>query len=246
MKTLNKKEMKLNKIKKYIRRKLPESFNRLIDSKIVEVGDSHLKGISNPFHVIYKQSLWDSQESKSGRGSEVETTITIRERLPLLIDKYAIQSMLDIPCGDYNWMKLVEKKCTYLGGDIVEELIENNQRQYSSLNVQFKRIDMTVDSLPKVDLIFCKDCLQHLSYENIKKAINNFRQSGSTYLLVTSYSKTWRNHDIYDGDYRPLNLLKKPFCFPKPIERIQEESELKVIEPDKNMYLYRLESIPSF
>jgi hypothetical protein len=207
-------------LKKYIRlglKLVPVSISipciRLIHSYSYSKEHFSLKTSSKVFNEIYKENYWDSEKSKSGPGSTLEATISIRKELPLIIDKYSINSMLDVPCGDYLWMREVEKKCHYIGGDIVTEIVENNQKNYSTDRVQFKKIDITKDILPKVDLIFCKDCLQHLSYTNIKDALNNFKKSNSKYLLVTSYPKTWRNHDIYDGDYRSLNLLKNHFLY---------------------------------
>ena len=100
--------------------------------------------------------------------------------------------------------------------------------------------------MPEVDLVFCRDSIQHLSNENIKKALNNIKRNGSKYLLVTSYSKTWRNHDIYDGDYRPLNLSIKPFCLPKSILQVKESSGAVGVEIDKAMYLFSLNPINLF
>jgi SAM-dependent methyltransferase len=172
----------------------------------------------------------------------MEATTAIRKQLPLIIERYAIQSMLDVPCGDYNWMKTVEKTCSYIGGDIVAELIENNRKLYASEKIQFKQIDITKDTLPMVDLIFCKDCLQHLSYASVHNALRNFKNSGSKYLLVTSYSKTWANFDIADGAYRALNLRKPPFCLPKPLLKVRESRNFGV-EIDKTMYLYKLSGL---
>jgi hypothetical protein len=192
------------------------------------------------FSAIYKTNTWDSQESVSGEGSELRSTSVIREQLPVIIANYNIQSMLDVPCGDYNWMKIVQKNCIYTGGDIVAELIEKNQKLYSSDKVQFVQIDITKDTLPKVDLIFCRDCLQHLSYEKAAAALNNFKNSGSKYLLVTSYPKTWINYDINDGRCRALNLQKGPFRLPSLLYKIKEVNNN---EPDKTMLLYDLEHI---
>jgi hypothetical protein len=194
------------------------------------------------FTDIYNSNHWGSKESKSGPGSTLEATVVIRERLPAIIEKYAIKSMLDAPCGDYNWMKTVEKTCNYIGGDIVVDIIENNQKLYASEKVSFKLIDITKDILPMVDLIFCRDCLQHLSYANVCKALCNFKNSGSKYLLVTSYPKTWINHDIEDGGCRLLNLRKVPFGLPKPLLKIKESyNSGNVI--DKAMYLYKLNDL---
>jgi hypothetical protein len=103
-------------------------------------------------------------------------------------------------------------------------------------------IDITKDDLPKVDMIFCKDCLQHLSYENIFKAFENFKRSESKYLLTTSYPLTLVNWDILNGDLRRLNLRRKPFNLPSPIMKIHEKSA-DYQERDKCMYLYEIEKL---
>ena len=230
-------------VAKYFKGKLPESFIRLIFSYLYNKEFFKLKSSAEVFTDIYHKNLWNSPESKSGRGSTLEATLSIREQLPKIIEEYSISTMLDVPCGDYNWMKEVKKDCNYLGGDIVAEVVKKNQQLYSTQTVQFRQIDITTDTLPKVDLIFCRDCLQHLSYDKVKDALNNFKRSGSTYLLVSSYPKTWRNHDIYNGDYRALNLLIKPFYLSRFILKIKEESKTVGNEVDKTMYLYDLQSI---
>jgi SAM-dependent methyltransferase len=197
----------------------------------------------NVFEIIYRENYWRSKESFSGAGSTIASTKKIRKVLPILWEKYDIKTVLDVPCGDFNWMKEVDKsKIFYIGGDIVKELVDNNIQKYQSENISFKVLDITKDILPKVDMIFCKDCLQHLSYENIHKSLINFKQSGSKYLLTTSYLMTWKNWDIMDGDYRPLNLRKKPFNLPKPILKICEITTISN-ERDKYMLLYKLEDL---
>jgi len=198
----------------------------------------------NVFDTIYKTRMWGSIESYSGGGSHISTTKIIRALLLVLWDEYKIKTFLDVPCGDYNWMKEVPKKnIHYIGGDIVTELIEKNNIKYKSNSISFIIIDITQDDLPNVDMIFCKDCLQHLSDKNVFKALKNFKLSKSKYLLVTSYPLTLYNKDICDGDYRPLNLRLNPYNFPEPIEEIHETSKGSGMEKDKYMYLYKLEDI---
>jgi len=196
------------------------------------------------FNNIYSENFWNSYESHSGPGSHIFSTRKIRKKLPILWKKYNIESVLDIPCGDYNWMKEVNKTgVDYIGGDIVVAIVENNNKNYSTENVRFEVLDITKDKLPKVDMIFCKDCLQHLSYENIKRALVNIKKSGAKYLFTTSYPRTWKNWDILDGDYRALNLRKPPFNFPKPLFKMCEYSSNGLIEPDKCMLLYEVNQI---
>jgi hypothetical protein len=40
--------------------------------------------------------------------------------------------LLDIPCGDFNWMKLLNLGVDYIGADIVGELIAENRRRFGA------------------------------------------------------------------------------------------------------------------
>ncbi|MDR0556590.1 MAG: class I SAM-dependent methyltransferase, partial [Treponema sp.] len=157
------------KILKVIESVIPIQFKRLIwknrfHKKIL----FPYKNDPNVFTIIYNNNLWGSEESRSGEGSCVNTTKIIRKMLPVLWKEYDIKTFLDVPCGDYNWMKEVKKdNIIYIGGDIVNELIEQNNQKYKTGNVSFRVLDITKDVLPTVDMIFCKDCLQHLSYEDV-------------------------------------------------------------------------------
>ncbi len=228
--------------KKYLKQYY-DPFKRLKTSFSYQKHDFHLKSSSQVFVDIYNDDYWNSMESKSGVGSTLEATSVIREQLSKIIEDYSIKNMLDVPCGDFNWMKAVQKKCNYIGGDIVTDVINRNNQLYASETVQFQKIDIASDPIPKVDLIFCRDCLQHISDDKVKKALYNFKNSGSKYLMVTSYPNTWRNHDIYDGDYRPLNLLIKPFCLSNYILKIREAWKVEGVEVDKTMYLFDLTSM---
>ena len=173
------------------------------------------------FTKIYEKNLWSSPESVSGGGSEMQNTKVIRNELPVLIQKFGIQSILDIPCGDWNWMKSVDLcGASYIGADIVEPLIGLNKANHQ--NVDFRVLDITKDELPKVDLIFTRDCLGHLSNDNVLKAIRNCQESGAKYLLATSFTKFNHNNDITDGGWKCINLMIDPF-FLNPIYLINED-----------------------
>ena len=72
------------------------------------------------FTLIYERNAWGSKESASGSGSTLVMTESIRTSLPIIFNKYGIESMLDVPCGDFNWMSKVDiQDVIYVGGDIV-------------------------------------------------------------------------------------------------------------------------------
>lgn len=177
------------------------------------------------FNNIFKINYWKSKESISGPGSEKIQTITLRKELPELFLKLKIKTILDAPCGDFNWMNILNISKyidIYYGYDIVDNLIENNKIKYSNKKIKFFCNNLINCKLPKVDLIICRDCLVHLQLVDALKIIQNFKKSQSKYLLLTNYSNITINKDTKDGHWRPLNFILEPFNFPKPIYTINE------------------------
>src|SRR5947207_15489029 len=60
------------------------------------------------FTRIYRDGAWGGKESISGPGSDSSQTHVIIEALPRLLDELSIETMLDVPCGDWNWMQAVD------------------------------------------------------------------------------------------------------------------------------------------
>ena len=204
------------------------------------------------FSGIFRTNAWGDAESKSGTGSNLIQTATTRQEIPKLLKEYGIKTMLDIPCGDFYWMKEIKADLndllnTYTGGDIVPELIHRNQAEYGEAKINFCVLDITSSPLPKVDLIFVRDCLVHLSYRDVAEALRNIKLSGSKYLLTTHFTNNRQNKDIQTGDWRPLNLLHKPLYFPSPLIIINENcTESNGEFNDKSLALWKLSSISVF
>lgn len=176
------------------------------------------------FTPFYTENRWGHDESVSGPGSSLDRTAKLRRELPALLKELGTRTLLDAPCGDFNWMKDTDISVDqYIGADIIPDLIARNQQLYTNSKTQFAVLDITRDKLPCVDVILCRDCLIHFSYRHITAAIRNFKRSGSTYLLTNSYPEWRRNENIRTGDFRPLNLTLAPFNFPPPIRQISEK-----------------------
>jgi len=178
----------------------------------------------NVFSDIHRRRGWGSGESASGPGSSVARADAFKDELLCLLKEIKSTSLLDAGCGDFNWMKELELDfARYIGIDVVWELIAENQKAYGKDLRTFDCLDMTKDGLPKVDVILCRDSLVHFSLDDILAAIENFRQSGSTYLLTTTFTRLPANMDIPTGEWRPINLQMAPFNFPKPLRLIDEK-----------------------
>lgn len=178
--------------------------------------------LKSRFEYIFDTNLWGDDHSRSGVGSTLAETEALRREIPLLLKDVGARTLLDIPCGDFGWLSLTDLGVEYVGADIVEALVEQNTSRYASETRRFVRLDLTADPLPPADVVLCRDCLVHLSYANIRRALDNVKRSGAKYLLVTSFPEATSNRDIEDGDWRLLNFRLAPFCFPAPVRTIVE------------------------
>jgi len=192
--------------------------------------NARFKTTKQRFTSIYRRGGFGGNgETVSGRGSTLQATAHIRERLPLILRQYNVSTLLDAPCGDFNWMKeIVDKEpmrgVRYIGVDIVAEIVKNNVRLYGTESVRFIEADIVSDPLPAADMVLCRDCFIHLSNSDVVKALKNFHRHGIRYILTNSFRDIATNKNINTGSWRQLNLEVAPFGFPKPIEVIEEKN----------------------
>ena len=201
------------------------------------------------FSTIARENYWKGKESVSGVGSDESQTKQLIALVENIISNYNPQSFLDLPCGDFYWMKKVNfANCNYTGCDIVEDIIAKNTETYSSEKRNFKRINLINDQLPDADILFCRDCLVHFSENDIYKALRNICNSNIKYLVTTTFTATTKNNDIVTGHWRKINLQAAPFNFPKPLELIAEFrpedlSEETIPFKDKSLGIWSVDQI---
>ncbi len=211
------------------------SGNNLLSNDIADA-------VEKEFTRIYNVNQWGSRESISGPGSELQFTEKIRDKISALIFLFDIKSMADAPCGDLNWMKHVNiGNCRYIGFDIVQNLIENNIKTFGPTK-EFRHLNLIENVIETVDLIICRDMLAHLTFEQVFKALKNFKQSGSKYILMTTGITTEYNSDLGTKNWRAINFELAPFNFPKPLVLIEENVPF-VFERGKHLGLWRLEHL---
>jgi len=171
------------------------------------------------FTSIWRNNYWGNTESLSGIGSTLVQTAELRQKIPMMFREFGINAVFDAPCGDMNWMRhlLREANFTYLGGDIVDEIIEGNKKLFNSQKIKFVRFDITSDVFPVADLWLCRHVLFHFSNRDVFLALEKFAESKIKYILTTNCvtDSTHINKDIATGDWRSLNLILPPFNFPK-------------------------------
>lgn len=185
------------------------------------------RSLEGRFDRIYEKGKWSGggDETKSGAGSTLAATQRIRRSIPELLQSVGARGLLDVGCGDYNWMKDVNLPCRYHGVDIVSSVIKANQEQYSGPEVSFTCLNAVSGPLPSgFDVILCREVLFHLSFHDATSMLRNIAASDATYLLATTSPELAANHDIDSGEFRNLNLRKPPFDFPAPEKTITDST----------------------
>ncbi len=206
-----------------------------------------VKDNKDRFTLFFHKNIFGSAESRSGEGSSLDSTFIVRKELPKLLKKYKVSTFIDAPCGDFNWMKTVNLDMVdnYHGIDIVEEIISNNNQKYGNDKYIFICKDMIRDDLPQGDLLMCRDCLVHLSFNDGIKLIRNIKKAKIKYLLMTTFTDRTVNYDLSPIDvWRPLNMQLHPFYLPDPLIFIDEKcAECGNMFNDKALGLYKVENI---
>jgi len=194
------------------------------------------------FDRIHATNLWGADGTRSGLGSVEAATSAVRSALPPLLVELGVASLLDAPCGDAGWIASVPPSVAYTGIDIVPAIVDAARARFP--HGDFRLADITSMPLPRADAILCRDCLVHLSFANIARALANFRASGATWLLTTTFSLLDGNHDCDDGDWRGLNFELSPFAWGPPVTTIVEAcDEGDGGWADKALAVWRLDAI---
>jgi hypothetical protein len=194
------------------------------------------------FKRIYQTNYWANVESLSGEGSTLEATCHVRKVLVEFVQKHQVNSLLDVPCGDFNWMKEVNLGIPYIGADIVDEIIARNQKTFATNQRSFQVVNLIKSPLPRSDLVLSRDCLNHFSFQDIERAIENIRSSGARYLAVTQFPFQRVNRNQESGfTHRELNFCLAPFNWPQPLAQYDEQ-----FHPGKHLSFWKVSDLPPF
>jgi hypothetical protein len=144
------------------------------------------------FHHIYKQRLWgQDQESEfySGQGSRGAAAQTYVTHLSHLINKMRNDTkriaVVDLGCGDFEIGKALINRLipvSYIGCDIVKDLITHLSNHHSGQYVQFTRLDIVSDELPDGDVCVIRQVFQHLSNAEISAVLPKLSKFKKVYV----------------------------------------------------------------
>jgi glycosyltransferase involved in cell wall biosynthesis len=206
--------------------------------------------ITSPSHAevfsdVYARDEWRlGGESSSGPGSRREHTVRLRRELPQLLSRLGVRRLLDLGCGDFNWMRETDLSGVdlYIGIDVVFDVVLANRLCHGSPRRRFLRRDLTHDPLPRADLVLCRDVLIHFPNEELVTAINAIIASRSRYLLAGTYVGRQENRQTTLPIWRPINLQLPPVSLPPPQECLIE-TPWETGHEDKRLGLWDLRAL---
>jgi len=168
------------------------------------------------FSDIYKNNVWCGG---SGSGSDPKHAMPYLELLQKYFNDKRFGKIVDIGCGDWQLMARISipRKTSYVGYDVVQEVIDANNRKFAKPNVQF----IAINSLKEIedvkgDLLIVKDVLAHWPNAQVQyflaKILPNYKYALITHDIVNTFDKSnIRNRNIELGDYRPVDVREEPF-----------------------------------
>jgi len=177
---------------------------------------------------------------RSGIGSTLESTQNFRSGLGSVVDYLKAElgkdviSILDASCGDMNWMPTFLRSrpdVEYTGYDLLPVNIDSARSRFANESWDFAVVDLVKERISsRFDLIMSRTVSIHLGLRDNIQMFHNFLQTGSKYLLTTTYPLQTRNTQLFlpeDRKFHEINLSLPPFEFPKPICQAPDAVNLK-------------------
>jgi len=198
-------------------------------------------------NIMKIKDFWNRRfgtpETYCGSGSYIQNTKETISWIQDMLKLTKTKSILDLGCGDWNWMKEVNLEgIHYTGIDLDEEFIEENKEKYPQHT--FLVADALKGKYPTVDLVICRDLLLHLKDEDIAKILEKIINSKSIYFMTSSHmggaNRDFSNREkkkVYTRRKRPsrrVNLLIPPWCFESPEYYVEESSQNRIFGVWKN------------
>lgn len=162
------------------------------------------------FSDIYKTNTWGSNGTAqfySGSGSDEKYASPYVSIVVNFIKQHGVKQVVDLGCGDFRIGKAIVDATgvDYTGVDVVDELVDYNNKTFGTKNIRFKSLNIVRNALPQGDLCLIRQVLQHLSNQDIAAVLK--KTAKFKHLIVTEHLPNLEhpvpNLDKFpDGDIR--------------------------------------------
>lgn len=145
------------------------------------------------FDKIYEDGLWGKNEqgiATSGQGSHdpgiVDPYIGVVRKITR---DYKLSTAVDLGCGDFAvGSQIYTLFDRYTACDISQTILRRNRERYQAPTLTFQKLNLAIDPIPKADIVFVRQVLQHLSNQEIKSFVDQVHEKKfCRYLLVTEH-----------------------------------------------------------
>lgn len=172
------------------------------------------KDFESIFKNIYDKKIWGPDENLSGNGSKIAFNKPYLDFLERFIKQNNIKNIYDLGCGDFSLMKYFNlSELNYMGVDVVEDLIDKNNKLYGCSNIKFLHDDIrSIKIKTPCDLIIIKDVFIHLDNNTILQVLSNLKNY-ERILVTNDFNKDKaHNININNGEFRQLDINAPPLC----------------------------------
>jgi SAM-dependent methyltransferase len=170
--------------------------------------------VEKTFAEIYGRGGWGVG---SGPGSQPRSLDPYRNALEHLFRRLRPRTVLDVGCGFFEpYASMCWGDVTYVGVDVVPDVVERNRSRYSTPTRRFIHADATDRvALPgwRFDVVLVKDVLQHWSLSRIIPFMR-FLETFPHVVITNSTNGVRENWDIPDGQFRGLDVRLPPINLP--------------------------------
>src|SRR5687768_17448374 len=210
--------------------------------------------VKEVFTRIYDTNEWGGRKGHfcSGSGSSDHHARLYATMVKAFIAERNIRTLVDLGCGDFVvGRELQVPGVKYIGVDIVEQLVEHNNRNFGSGEISFLCLDIIADHLPDADLCLVRQVLQHLSNSQIDAVLRKIGKY--RYALVTehypapSVAVVPNKDKPHGGDTRVVDgsavfLDLPPFNVKVSRLMLEVDSQKNLVAPGETIRTYLLES----
>ncbi|MGI8720604.1 MAG: hypothetical protein ACR2JG_00080, partial [Geodermatophilaceae bacterium] len=176
------------------------------------------------FEHIYDDDVWVG--GGSGHGSDPRAALPWVDLVAETLRTFSVTSVVDAGCGDWRmWPTDAFAHVDYLGVDVVPSVIADNRAAHGAPGRSFEVADLLTVDLPCADLLITKDVWQHWENEQVLHFLQN---NAGKYRVILAANDIRLNtlrsraHIMLQGrgqnsrgklgDWRPLDLRKRPFA----------------------------------
>ena len=165
--------------------------------------------LQNIFDRIYLTDEWNGG---SGPGSQQQNTAKYVKFLNSFIRENKIKSILDVGCGDWQLMSMIDLSGVRYKGIDVSPIATSFAKSKAPLGT-----DISTSSIEDIhesfDLVHIKDVLQHLEFSECRRILEIISTRHKSALIVNEHPSA--SNDIQNGQFRPLNITAEPLSWPR-------------------------------